>query len=611
MNYLSELRRRNVFRVTIAYLALGWVVVQVTDIVVPALNLPVVLNSIVVYIGIIGFPFALFFAWAFELTPDGVKRTKDVDGDQSIHESTAQKINYAIIVLLSLAVMTLLLKDSLFKKEITDEAVIAEVTLANTIAVMPFTDMSAGGDQEYFGDGIAEEILNVLVAIDSLDVTSSRSSFALTDQNLVVSDIAKQLNVNYIIEGSIRSAGNKIRVTAQLIDVSRDTNMWSDTYDRELVDIFAIQDDISLAIVNALKIELTDLDTSREAPTNNMDAYVFYLQGRKEFMRRGTDDRTKNIGNLRRAITFFEQAVSLDPNFAEAWAELATCTILLPSYGEDSIEDVAPRADEAANKAISINPDLSQAWVVKGIINLSKYRFQDAQTALLRATDLSPNNDTAWLWLGLLYGAVGNQDKAIEAIENAVEIAPAVGVNLSNLGRVYHAKGELDKAISLMDKAINELGYENGRHDRAYMAISNNNPKRAQSEMIEFVNNNYQISGEESDYKLGIYANSFFTPSLIIEAAGLLENDIENDIYQTFFPYFMLQDAEKLIYYFEATKANKGLNLTRIYFPLSRKLFNQRSFKDYIIKIGLLTYWQNNQFPDFCRALGESDFICE
>jgi tetratricopeptide (TPR) repeat protein len=402
-----------------------------------------------------------------------------------------------------------------------------------------------------------------------------------------------------------------VRVTAQLIDVANDRHLWSETYDRELPNIFAIQDEISLSIAEALKVELVDNDTLREVPTNNMDAYTFYLQGRKEFMVRGTDDRNTNIGNLRRAILFYEQAVSLDPNFAEAWGELATCTILLPSYGEYSIENVAPRANEAANRAISINPDLSQAWVVKGIINLSKYQFQDAQTALLRATELNPKNDTAWLWLGLHFAAVGNQDRALEAIENATQIAPEVGVNFSNLGRVLHAKGDLDQAISVMDKAISELGYENGRHDRAYMAISKNNPARAQAEMIMFFHNNYQISGDEIDYKLGIYANTYFDPSLRDEALTLLNKDIENDMYQTFFPFFMLQDGEKLIYYFESTSANKGLNLTRIYFPLNRQLFEQKIFRDYIIKIGLLTYWQNYSFPDFCHAVGTDDFSCE
>ena len=276
MSLFTELKRRNIFKVAMAYLALGWVVVQVTDMAVPALNLPESLNSIVFYLGVIGFPFAMLFTWAFELTPDGIKKTAEVEEVESISATTGQKMNYAIIGLLIIAV-GFLLYDRGAEQE-PEEIILADI--ANTIAVLPFEDLSADGTQDYFGKGMAEEILNVLVSVDELDVASRTSAFALKDQNLLIPEIAERLNVNYIVEGSIRSDGDNVRITAQLIDVAAARHLWSDTYDRELTSIFAIQDEISVAIADALKVELIG-DALGDVPTQNMEAYGLFLQARR------------------------------------------------------------------------------------------------------------------------------------------------------------------------------------------------------------------------------------------------------------------------------------------------------------------------------------------
>jgi TolB-like protein/DNA-binding winged helix-turn-helix (wHTH) protein/tetratricopeptide (TPR) repeat protein len=481
------------------------------------------------------------------------------------------------------------------------------------IAVIPFTDMSENGDQEYFGDGMAEEILNVLTAVDDLDVVSRSTSFSLKGQNLSVPEIAEMLGVNYILEGSVRSDNNRIRVTAQLIDASSDNHLWSESYDRELTSIFDIQDDISLAIAEALKIELGTGITERVSPTSNMVAYEFYLQGHQLFLNRGTSSSSAEIDNLERAIVLLGQATSLDANFAEAWADLATINVVLPTYfGNDySFEDVAPRALVATERAIELNPALSQAWAVRGFIHLGRFEFEDAKVSLIRATELNPNNETAWLWLGLTYSSVAAYKKAKLALERATQIAPTSAVNYNVLGVVEHAMGNLTGAASLQNKSINEMGFELGRIDLALLAIENNEPEKALKEITAFYKNSNQPSSRELEEKLKLYVNAYFDPSLSDQAKERLAVDMENSSLTAFFGAYMVQDGENMVRGFEKETANRGFNIRRIYYAPARPLFQQIEFREHLIRIGLLDYWQNNEFPKFCHANGEDDFMCE
>lgn len=480
------------------------------------------------------------------------------------------------------------------------------------IAVMPFVDLSADGNQEYFGDGISEEVLNVLTSIDELNVTSRTTAFSLKGQNLSIPEIAEKLNVNYIVEGSVRSSGNRIRITAQLIETRTDSHLWAENYDRELDDIFAIQDDISEKIASALRVELIGGDDIRTTPTTNIEAYTLYLQGHQLFLNRGTGDIRKNINNLENAIELLEQAVTLDPNFAEAWADLATSNIILPSYFDKkySFESVAPRATEATNKAISLKPTLSQAWAAKGFIHLNQLEFQEAEAAIVHATELNPNNETAWLWRGLHFASVGNHKEAEEAIKQAIAISPSVAIYHSALGMVMHATGNIEKAIPLMDKAIYEMGFEAGRLDRALISMWTGNSKQAIAEMIQFSKIYQQLSASEIEEKIKTYTNAYSDPSLKTQAGRLLDMDIAEGRENTYGLY-MLQDGAKFKNDFENSPANKGFVLARIYTPLARPLFLQSEFKQFVKNTGLLTYWKNHSFPSFCRAEGLDDFSCD
>tara|TARA_R110002096_G_scaffold426421_1_gene636212 strand:- start:102404 stop:104371 length:1968 start_codon:yes stop_codon:yes gene_type:complete len=529
-----------------------------------------------------------------------------------ISRQTAAYLTIAVLVF----VIGLLLYNQYQLSNNTDEAREMQVAAVGdapfSIAVMPFVDLSANGDQEYFGDGVSEEVLNVLTAVGELDVTSRTTAFSLKGQNLSVPEIAELLGVNYIVEGSVRSSGNRIRITAQLIDTRSDSHLWSENYDRELNDIFAIQDDISKQIADALKVELIGGNTTGDVPTHNIEAYALYLQGHQLFLDRGTSGLADNITNIERAIELLGQAVSLDPDYAEAWADLATSYIVLPSYYNKkySSKIVVPLATDAADRAISLDPELSQAWAVKSLVYLSLLEFQRSEDSILKATFLNPNNATAWLWQGLHFSAVGNQDRAIEAIEHAIELAPMVAINHSALGMFYHAKGDVGKALPSMEKASNELGFVAGKIDRALLAIWNGNRDRARDEMSSFFKSYEQGSDQELENRLDIYTDAFFDASKRDAAKALLKEDLANGI-DTSYGIYMVQDGGTFINDFKNTFVNKGFILSRIYYPIARPLFRQKEFRDYLISIGLLDYWKNNRFPYFCRAIGDDDFECD
>ena len=315
----AELRRRNVVKVAVAYAIVGWLLVEVASVLFETFEAPAWVMKVFATVIIMGFPLAMFFAWAYELTPEGLKKEKDVDRSQSITHITGRNIDYIIIAALSVALVFFAFTHDWRGEEVQD----ADITADKSIAVLAFTDLSPEGDQEYFSDGISEELLNVLAKIPGLRVAARTSSFQFKGQNRDVIDIGEQLNVALVLEGSVRKAGLQIRITAQLVDASNGFHLWSETYDRELANIFAVQDEIAAAIVGALKEHLglqVEAAVQRRY-TDNPDAYDAYLQGWaliKSF-NLGVDGPAK----LDASRQHFERALALDPAYALAFVGLA------------------------------------------------------------------------------------------------------------------------------------------------------------------------------------------------------------------------------------------------------------------------------------------------
>ncbi len=366
MSLFNELKRRNVIKVTIAYIVMAWLVMQVADVILNNIVAPGWVFHVLLLFLAIGLPFAVFFAWAFEMTPEGLKRESEVDRSQSITTKTGRKLDFLIIGVLVLA-LGYFAYDKFVLSASRDDALVEATTQAVTeqaateseasaesdksIAVLPFVNMSDDASNEYFSDGISEELLNVLAQYPDLRVAARTSSFQFKGQNPDIEDIAQTLHVNYVLEGSVRKSGTRLRITAQLIEARTGFHLWSETFDRELVDVFAIQDEISAAIGDALEIQLAlESATDKSSPTvlvaTSMEAFEAYMHGRQLINLRGR-------ANLEEAVTHLERALALDETYAPAHAQLAIATSLLSttpgSYGDMPKAEVAARATTSAN----------------------------------------------------------------------------------------------------------------------------------------------------------------------------------------------------------------------------------------------------------------------
>ena len=403
MGFLAELKRRNVIRVAAAYVVVGWLLLQAADVLSPALHLPEWIVTAIALLLMLGFLPVLLFSWAYELTPEGLKKDADVDIAASVTSETGRKLN--IITIIAVVGIAALIgwqqlssppaqqADSIADAP-PDSQEPASPVAGNTIddasiAVLPFADLSPGNDQAYFSDGIAEEILNVLVRIESLTVASRTSAFGFKGQEaLGIPAIAARLKVRHILEGSVRKSGDTVRITAQLIDAQTDAHLWSQTFDRELTteNIFAVQDEIAGAIVAQLGLVLGDAGVGAspvKVTTESVDAYEIYLKAQGLF-------HVRDQQNIPEIVELYEQAVALDPDFAEAWAGLAAAYVVVPGWGLGSEEDYYPKAKEAADRATALDDRLALPYAVRGAT--LENDFISTLEQLDRAVQLDPTS---------------------------------------------------------------------------------------------------------------------------------------------------------------------------------------------------------------------------
>ena len=457
MSFLNELKRRNVFRVGIAYAVTSWLLIQVTDILFESIGAPPWVMQAMFVVLAAGFVIALLFAWAFELTPEGVKKEKDVDRGESIAPRTAQKLNITIGVLLMLS-LAYIAYDKLAGASLDDkgpatakETQINETTIEvdakapvvvsepavmqKSIVVLPFVNMSNDPEQEFFSDGLSEELLNVLAQIKDLRVISRTSAFAFKGKDVDIPTIAAQLNVTHVLEGSVRKAGDDIRITAQLIEVSTDSHLWSDAYNRKLENVFEIQEEISKAIAAELQVTLgTAGKTGR--PTENLEAWQLFLRGRHLYQNRGE-------AQLARALELLKQAVELDPDFADAWANLAAANIVYGYGQEEAYKEFYRDGRLAALRAIEINPDNGFAHAVLGLAHTGAFSWDEAMREYELAIRLNPNETNSLLWKGIALINLGYVDQAIAIFKQAERLDP-VFTNVHNwLAIAYGVKGDI------------------------------------------------------------------------------------------------------------------------------------------------------------------------
>jgi len=453
MSFLGELKRRNVFRVAIAYTVTSWLVAQVAELALESFGAPDWVMKTLLLVLALGLPFALIFAWAYEMTPEGIKRERDVDRSKSITQTTGRKLNLAIIGMLVVALLFAVATHRWTSGGDSTQPAAMAASSDKSIAVLPFVNMSDDPSNEYFSDGISEELLNVLVKVEGLRVASRTSSFSFKDKDTPIPEIARALQVGHVLEGSVRKAGDTVRVTAQLIDVRTDSHLWSETYDRKLEDIFVIQDEISAHIVEALKVALGagEVVQSTSQPTQDLAAYEDYLRGRHFWQRRGGD-------NIRKAIELFTRATEADPEFARAWSSLGAAHLTLPTYSDEPDEEHHRLALKYSRKALSLDPSIAEAHAVIADLLRFDHHWSEAERHYLRAIELEPKNSTGYLWYAEQLVATGRRKAALDVARKAFEMDPFHPGTNSLMAYANELNGNNDEAVKNLQSAW-DLGH--------------------------------------------------------------------------------------------------------------------------------------------------------
>ncbi len=449
-SFFSELRRRNVFRVAVAYAIVGWLLVEVASVVLPTLLLPDWTLRILVFFVILGFPLALFFAWAYELTPEGLKKEKDVDRSQSITRQTGRKLDFAIIGVLAIAVVLFAVDKFVWVGEgpATGVAVSDD---RKSIAVLPFENMSREEANESFTIGIHDDVLTHISRISALKVIS-RTSVERLDRTMSVHEIGETLGVATILEGGVQRAGDRVRINVQLIDSDTDEHLWAETYDRQLSanDIFAIQSEIAEAISSALKATLSPEEQTQitTAPTSDIDALYAYQLGKQRM-------ETRISTSLEEAAAYFQQAINRDPNYALAYVGLADANLRLTEYGDLSLVDGLRVAERAVKTALSLNSELGEAYASNATVHWKRGELDAAERDFQKAVEFSPNYAPAWQWFGTMLGwRMARADEGVQMLERAVQLDPLSPIIHDNYAMTLSAGGRIEEAIERLQKAI-------------------------------------------------------------------------------------------------------------------------------------------------------------
>ncbi len=599
MSFLGELKRRNVIRVAILYFVSSWVLLQLTDVLSSILPVPEWTGSFVFMMLLICLAPALIFSWVYEMTSDGLKREKDIDRTTSITPDTGKKINSVIVILLVVAIAGMI-ADRLVPEAERDVATGEDPTALeqiarNTIAVLPFADLSAEGDQQFFTDGLSEELLNLLVRVDGLKVASRTTAFGYRGTTLSIPEISEELGVAHILEGSVRKSGDRIRITAQLIDAETDTHLWSENFDRDMVDIFAIQDEIGSAIVAALKNELglSVATVNVRATTKNVDAYALYLEARELFIKRESLLESKRL---------YQEAIELDPQFARAWEGLAATEAVLDDWVYHDGVNHFPHAKAAADQALLLDPTLSMPSAVLGSLAMViEFDIIRGETYYLEAIEKDPKNTTALLWYGLLLKDAGKFQDAANSLLECLDIDPGYQNCKQHLAHVYLMQGREAESLELFEEtlewnfhSISEMFVpfyaKNGQRELA-LAIADIKFVLQSAPVVEWIravenpdkdnSRGYErLKDWEQNKSTGLVLANY---GVIPMAFGMYDDMLSR-----------LSNAVMVMWHPDADKFRES-----------------PQFKQLVRESGTLAYWHERGFPEFCRAVGDDDFECD
>ena len=615
--FIAELQRRKVLRVASAYVVAGWIVLQVATTLEGTLQLPDGFGRLILALLAAGLPIVLVLAWMFDITSEGIRRTHGTSDGVVAAPGAADMLLAGMVVVVIVAAIAQSFMgggDNVAQNaapkapasEADDARGAARAADPKSIAVLPFLNLSTDKDTEYFADGLTEEILNVLAQLPDLKVISRTSSFSFKGRTVPLPDIARQLGVRHVLEGSVRGAGGRVRITAQLIDVSTDVHLWSQTYDRKVEDLFAVQDEIARAIASALHLELDMSAVPRDAPTANVEAYRLFLKARELFRRRGEHD-------LPESIELYKKAIQLDPDFAEAYAGLAASYTSEGSTDAKKFGAFESRAVAAAKQALKLKPALAQPYAVLGSIACDRLNWTAAFENGTKAVELDPSDTTALLWLGLTQLAAGRLNGAAASLEKAAQFDPLYGfLDLWRL-RIAFARRDSPGGAAIAQKLLQStpeaavsahwylasVAQERGDHGeaedhfRAAMKIAGTN-----ASIIEPVVAALKSPDAIPDARKALQDETARDPEFTPELLYLIIGDSD--------AYFDVVDG-----YFQRGDTTRVTHLMGLAWRFPKRAWAKSAKARALLKqTGLVNYWRKTGAPDRCRPAGLEDFEC-
>ena len=608
MAFLAEIKRRRVGKVAVAYGAVAWAVTESASVVLPALGVPEWAMTFLVVFLLVGFPIAMVLAWIFDVSPTGIQRTEPLaDAVNRPQLQFRTRAAFGVAVLLAMAGLGYLLYErGLGRAEAAGKH--------GSIAVLPFTNLSGDASKDYFSDGMSEELLNLLARVPGLQVAARTSAFAFKGRNVDIREVGKELGVETVLEGSVRQSGDQVRITAQLIDTETGFHLWSETYDRKLQDIFAVQDEIAQAIVDKLRIELApneqQLAQRDKVPTQNLEAYQLYLQGRAIWKRRGED-------NLMRAIDMYQAALARDPAFARAHAALASAYVVLPGYTKDDDDDeqkYMTMAEQSARQALALDPNIGEAHAVLAQINSDKGNLLDAESGFFFAISLEPNEPTPHHWYSILLSKVGRLDAALEQARRAYELDPTAPVLASNLGNAHLLRGDDEQALRY-SRLARELGIGGGNNGvEATVAMRSQQWAEAKRLLVA-----QEELPAEFRPLIGPFVDAVADPAKRPPVVKFLRSvdakvATQLDLIQ---PYLQLGQTDLVYGILNESLDQERMawvhewDLMHLWSRDARAFRQDARFDDLVQRVGLVDYWKQYGYPDGCQAgTGDRALVC-
>jgi TolB-like protein len=576
-NFFGELKRRNVYKVAVAYGVVGWLVVQIATQVFPFLEIPNWLVRLVIVFVAVGFPIALVIAWAFELTPEGIRRAEDVDLPAASGSKNRAWI-YVAAIGAALSVGLFFVGRYTAGNATPRPSEPATAISQKSIAVLPLLNESGDPKDEYFSDGLSEELIAALAQIRELKVIGRSSSFRFKERKEESKTIGEKLGVATLLEGTVRKQGDRVRIVAELVNAADGIELWTRTFDRELKDIFAVQAEIAAAVAESLKVTLLGSDEqSTNSATKSTEAHNAYLQGHFHFQRR-------NLEDFRKAVSYFDEAIRLDPDYALAYAERSEAWSFIGDLTGQRAT-AWPKAKSDAEKAVAIAPYLAEAHAALGWVRFFiDWKFTEGLSELKRAKELSPANPTANDLLARVIVYLGRVDEAERQARQAVELDPLSVTAQGNLGRVLFVAGKLDEADAVARKAADLQPSAAGNHRyQVLVAVERGDGETALREA--------QLEPDEGYRRFELALAHYVRgdrAAADAALADLIANGRDQLAYQIAEVYAVRGEKDKAFEWLQISFDNHDTGtLTLLIDPLLRGLRDDPRYKNLIAKLGL------------------------